>query len=591
MRPIRYLTAATALGMLVVGPLVGLAGAGPATGVGTGAVSATAVSVQLGANGDVLSVRLLGDDGTSTIDPAKGTPLSTESLVPLTVSSKTVPALNFTTPSLATSSSGTEDKKSSPDIAVPQTAVFSGKVNALLSSIVDAAGARSGLQAGLANLAVAGGLVHVPTGVVQVASQATGTSASGSRSITIPAVDVLDLSAVLDGLGLSLGDLPINTVLGLLARLGITVPNVTDPAAVVAGLNGAIDTLQGTTGPLTASICSTVDGLLAPLGGVTGLLSGGLAGLTGGTPPPAAGLPPLPVTPSKPGSPVPLPSPGGLVGLRTQAVDTQAAAVSCASLTGTDTDLLNQVRSSLGGLLAGVLATLDGTPLLSVTDVKVGLVATATDKVATSVADVTASIGSVKVGNLAVPKISGLDLTAPAAVINQAAADIQAAVGGVLATINASLANLVKVDVLQITKGVDATGGYTNAHSAVTALRATLDPGGLLGKAALLDQATTPVSSVLGGLGTAVPPLAPLMGQLEGALGGVQALSGPSVVTVGELSGSAAYRATVAAAPGSTPGGTLPRTGRDAALPAMMAVLLGGAALAIRKVLRAATLS
>jgi hypothetical protein len=322
---------------------------------------------------------------------------------------------------------------------------------------------------------------------------------------------------------------------------------------------------------------------------VTGLLGGTLATPTLPAPAGPVVLPPLPVSPPAPGTPVPLPVPVKLLGLRAQSADTQAAAISCASLTGTVADLLTQVRASLGGLLADVLATIGNTPLLSVKDVNVGLRATATGSPGTSVADVTASIGSVKVGVLPVPTISGLDLAAPAAVINQAAAAIQSAVGGVLATVNASLANLVKVDVLQITKGIDATGGYNNAHSSVTALRATLDPTGLLGAAALLDQTATPVSSVLGGLGTAVPALAPLMGQLESALGGIQALAGRSVVTVGELSGSGAYKVSVASVAG-TPGGSLPRTGRDAALPAMMAVLLGGFALAIRKVLRAATL-
>ena len=587
MRPARSFLAAAAVAALTVGPLAALAGAAPSTGVGTGSVSSTALSVQLGANGDVLSVRILGDDGTSTIDPAKGAPSSTETLTPLVVSSKAVPALNFSTPSIATSSKGNEDRKSLPDAGLPQTPVFAGSVNALLSSVVDASGARSGLQAGLANLRVAGGLVNVPTGVVQVASQAAGASATGSRSITIPNVNVLDLSAVLDGLGLKLTDLPVITLLALLGKLGIALPDVSDPSAAVAGLNSTIDLLQAKSGPLTSAICSTVDGLLAPLGGVTGLVGGVLGNLPNQTGVPTGSLPQLPTAPTQPGSTVPLaPITTGLGSIHLLAADADldAAAISCTSLTGTVTDLLAKVRSSLGDLLAGVLVTLDSAPLLSVNDVHVGLVATATDTLGKCVADVTASIGSVKVGALPVPQVGPLDLTAPAAVINQASAAIQGAVGSVLGTLNASLANLVKVDVLQIQKSVAAVGGYNNATSSVTALRATLDPTGLLEGAALLDLSAAPVSSVLGGIGAAVPTLAPLMGQLEASLGGLQALTGVSVVTVGQLSSSAAYRATVS----GSPSGTLPHTGRDAGGPALLAVVLGGIALAVRRTLRTA---
>ena len=78
------------------------------------------------------------------------------------------------------------------------------------------------------------------------------------------------------------------------------------------------------------------------------------------------------------------------------------------------------------------------------------------------------------------------------------------------------------------------------------------------------------------------------MTQLEAALGGVQALSGPSVITAGSLSANGTFKAVGAGTTSSTPGGggQLPRTGRNAALPAMFAMALAGAAVAIRRVLR-----
>jgi hypothetical protein len=84
------------------------------------------------------------------------------------------------------------------------------------------------------------------------------------------------------------------------------------------------------------------------------------------------------------------------------------------------------------------------------------------------------------------------------------------------------------------------------------------------------------------------------MGQLEATLGGLQALSGPSSVTIGQLTGDATFRPVAASVPGQAvtgvPTGELPRTGGDAALPAMAGVILGGAALAIRRLLRNATI-
>ena len=391
MRRTRVLAAAAATSILMVGPLAGLASAGTTpAGVGTGTVSATALRIDLGANGDLLSIRVLGDDGTATIDPAKGTPVSSETLRPLTITSKKVPALNLAVPPVSTTSKGTEDKKS-VEPSLPSSAAFSGKLNALVSSLVDRTGARSGMSAGLANLKLAGGLVNVPTGLVQVSSDAASGKATATRSITIPDMRVLDLSAVLDGLGLELSDLSVNQVLGLLKGLGVTLPGIADPAAVVSSLNTAIDTIKAQTGNITASLCATVDGLLAPLGGVTGLVGGTVGSAIGA-------LPQVPTS----GSTGSLPSLGGSAGGGSISLPPvlspvlgglalHAAALpstfSCSNLTGTVQDLLTTVQGTLGKVLAGGLAQLGDTALLSVKDVKVALTATATDEVGTSVAD------------------------------------------------------------------------------------------------------------------------------------------------------------------------------------------------------------
>ena len=606
MRTTRLLAAAAATSLLAFGPLAGFAAADAAPkGVGTGTVSSTALSIQLGANGDLLSIRVLGDDGSSTIDPAKGTPVSSSTLRPLTVSSKTVPALNLALPAVTSRSTGAEDKKSVAP-AVPSSPAASGKLNAALSSIVDAAGARSGLAAGLANLGLAGGLVEVPTGSVQVASKATGGSASGSRTITIPEVRVLDLSAVLDGLGLGLTDLSVTQILGLLKGLGIQLPDIVDPAAAVAALNTAIDTAQAATGPITAQLCNTIDGLLDDtLGGLGGLgdtvgdLPQVIGGVTGELPVVGGGdsgsLPIIGGGSGGGGGTLPIVGGGGgglLGGLQAQALLPEG--FSCSNITGTVQDLVDTLQDTLGTLLVGALVELGDTSLLSVKDVRVGIETLATESVASSVADVTASIGQVRVGELPVPGVSGLDLAVPATALNQATAAIQGAVSGVLSSLNAGLADLVKVELLDIDKVVGEAGDYVTAASTVTALRATVTPPtDLLRSAALLDLTGDPVTEILETVTTTVPTIAPAMGALETALGGIEALSAPLTVTVGQLSANAAFRPAAAqVAPGEdggaegAPGGELPRTGGDAALPAMAAVLLAGAALAIRRVVR-----
>jgi hypothetical protein len=570
MRTKRLLGALAAGTIAAIAPLSAtIASAQDASGVGTAAVSSTLLQVDVGANGNVLHVRLLGDDGTSTIDPAKGTPSATTSLSPLTITSGVVPALNIAVPPVSTSSSGAEDKQS-VEPALPDVPAFAGSLGATLSSIVDTAGARSGLDAALSDLSVAGGLLAVPSAAAVLGSNAATTASTGTQSITIPSIEVLNLGAVLEALGLPLADLPIDTLLDLLGGLGIVLPEIDDPADAVAALDAAIDSIEGVTGPLTDTICNEVDGLLGTVGGLTGTVDLGEAaedvvddvvdGATGG-------LPDVPGVPDL--------------------LSTKALPVSCSSVTGTVEDLLDDLQGVLGDLLGGILGTLADTSLLSVDNISVGVLADAKSTVESSVAQVTGTIGAVRVGTLEVPGVSGLDLTAATDVISGAADTVTAAVGDVLALVNAQLADLVDVDVLEITEQVVQDGDYTGALAAVTALRATITPPGLLTGA--LDVAGS-AGDVLGDLGTQVPALAPLMAELEVALGGLELLTDVTTITVGQVSSSSAFRPAVAPVPGApTPSGELPRTGTDAALPAMAAVLVAGVALGIRRFIAAVT--
>lgn len=579
MKTIRVFGAATAVALVAAVPLsMGAAvAAEPVTGVGSGVVSSTLLNVELGADGALLSVRVLGDDSTSTTDPADGEVVSSNALSPLTITSTAVPALNFALPSIGTTSKGDRDvKEYDPDTV--STPVASGALNAVLSSVVDAAGARSGLQAGLANLSLAGGLVNVPTGAVQLVTDAAPSAATGSRNITVPAINVLELDAVLEGLGISLLDLPVGDLLALLDVLGLDLADIDDPAAVVAALNAVIDTLQDQTGEVTAELCAEVDALLAEIGGITGLtgLDDSVSGITGtveeGT---------LPLLSDDGTSEI---VPGTITTVTNTLLSGAAlpADISCEGLTMTVEELLDAVQDLLTETLSGVLIALDGAPLLSVSDVRIDILGKATDSVDTSVADVVASIGSVNVGGLQLAK--DLDLTAPIVELNAVTELVNNQVGSVLAVLNASLADLVNVELLKITESVTADGDVVKALAEVVGVRATLTPPSILGAAGLLD-ATNPVSDVLADLGGAVPVLSTTMGQLEAVLGGVEALSGPSTVTVASVQGVAQFRPVAASSTdGPTPAGQLPRTGGDAVPAVAVAALLAGAAIGIRRI-------
>ena len=569
MRTKRLLGAAAAATVAAIAPLSAtIARAAEPTGVGTGTVSSTVLRVDVG-GGNVLSVRVLGDDGSSTNDPAKGSPASATSITPLTISSGVAPALNAATPSVSTSSSGAEDKETfSKDLESAPAA--SGSLSATLSSVVDTLGARSGIDASLTDLSVAGGLLNVPSATVTLGTNAANGEASGTRSISIPSIEVLNLGAVLNAIGLPLADLPLDQLLGLLNQLELSLEDVPDPVGVVATVGSAIDSLQEQTGALTPAICTEVDGLLGSIGGLAGTAGTGTAadeiidevvggGEGGGTDVPPIDLPTLPLS-------------------------AQALPVSCDSVTGTVQDLIDDLQDVVGSVITSLLAILDDTSLLSVEGIEIGVIADAKSSVESSVADVTGTIGSVKVGNLAVPGVSGLDLTSATDILSGAGDAVSDAVGSVLGIVNAQLADMVDVDVLKIEELVAPDGEYTNATASVTALTATLTPPALLTGA--LDLTGT-ASDLLDEVSAAVPVLAPLMSQLEATLGGLDVLTAASTITVGQLTSASSFRpvAAVVPTPTVTTGSELPRTGTDAAVPAIAAVLVAGVALGIRRFL------
>ncbi len=558
MRMKRLFGAATAAAVIAAGPLSAPASteepaAAPPTGVGSGLVRSTLLGVDVG---NLLNLDILDDESLSTIDPVNGQPVSSAVLNPLKLTSSVLGPLSLG--SVATSTTGAEDRKTvntntAGNIPLP---VVNGLLNGTLSSIVDGDGARSSLLAGVGGggLDVVGGLLDLGKSpeAMTFTTNAAPARAQGLRGLDIPSLELLNLGALLEGLGLPLGDLPLTDLTGLLEGLGVdSVPvagedmPTSDIVDTVAELVEGLDVLESVPAddldlPLTPELCGTLEGAV---GGVLGAVLGGGMGDTEDCTTVLEGE----------GDPV--------VG-----------------------ELLDNVDGLLEGILGGVLPTLDGLNLLEARDIKAGMVATATDSVDSSVADVVASIGSLEVANLDV--LNDIDLTEDL--------DVLTGLGDTVTNLlNTGLGfgDLLDVDLLEIEELVAPDGDYTKALSSLTALGVGIKPLDLVGIAQAGSDEPTARSILRSGL----PVLGGDMVNLENVLGGAASVLTEGVdIQVGQLASEGFFTPVAALTPTpvdppakvTTPDGKLPRTGGGSALPAALAVLLASTAVVIRRAVR-----
>ena len=516
--------------LIAVGTAIALSGAvtaGPATaaaGVGTTTVSTSLLRVQVGANGSLLDLRLLGDDARATVDPKVGSTEAFSRLTALSLSSSALPApLNSITvpsPPIESKSPGGLGSVTSAaiDLANPVTGVavpsylLSGSVApATLTSAVDADGARSSLGSSLGNLAGVGGLLSADSLASTLDTAANATKADGKRVVSTSAITVLDLGALIDGLGLLLADLPVSAVTGILDQLGVPVGTLApgDLTDAVSALSDGIDGLQALipagalpTDPITAAVPAELGTLLPDLG-----------------------------------TPVPVQN-------TTTVAEVQAS--------------IDALQNTLSGLLATAMTALDALKLLEVDGINVGVVATATDTLGGSVSAVNAKIGEITLGGVTLPAV---DLLGTAAQLNAAVADVNGIIGDALGSIAPGLANVVDVDLLapDADNGVRTAGGYNKAIAGLTAVAASVTPPADLSAIISTLQSATGVGETIIGLGGTVPALSTVMGTLETALGSVQALAGGANIRIAQLRSTSDF---VAAAPAS-PGTELPRTGSN----------------------------
>ncbi|MCO8128365.1 LPXTG cell wall anchor domain-containing protein [Acidimicrobiia bacterium EGI L10123] len=560
-------------------------------GVGTTTGALTLLGLDAG---DLLSIDLLSDAGSANIDEDLGPRRAAAQIAALALESPAA-GVSQVLPLLSAESTGAPDERSQAVTPIDNPVVSGAIAPLQLSALVDDAGATSLLSAGLADLDVLSGILTIAGTTLDLGSTALVGDAAGSRGIDLDALTVLDLEALLATLGIPLTDLPLDTLLGLLdglgllgqlegllAPLGLDIDGLSVDAIVdlVDGLVGELDLLLGQLDQVDALVEEIIaledlqaalqadSGSCDTLGDLDDLLGGGdtLTELCSD------------VT-------------GTLASITNQLTTLTAqldALPDPTELTALVDDLLDQVR----GALEAPLDLLSGQALLSLEGLDVTVLTKATDDVATSVADVTGTFGSLQVGEL--PVLGTLNLTAPTADLNGLLAQAEGLVGGVLGEISPALADLVSIRTMQETTSVEEVAGSVVSSAAFSGLEVEVLPvlGELTG---LLDGlgGTDSLGAILEGLDLPLPTsgapevlelnalLAPITGGLP-LLGALEEGLGLQVATLSQQSTFTPVAAQAPATPAApaapaAPAPVLPRTGSDDGL---LLALAGAAVLA-----------
>jgi hypothetical protein len=505
-------------------------------GVGTTTAKTTVLNVALGSGGSLLNLNVLGDNGTANIDPKAGTPSSAGSTISPLTSTSSVSALNLSLPKIGVSSTGAADNKTVPSVSLA-TPLSTGSISPLsLSAVVDAAqGAASGLNSSLNNVTAVGGLLSVPSATSSLGAAAKPGDADGLRGLSIPSIQVLNLGAVLQGLGINPASLQLGQVGNALTALGVTVPN------------GSAPNLTG------AQLVTTVNGITSAL---TSIPPAGVSGVPGAT---LISALPAPLQTLLAGL-----FPGGTIPVGVTDVNGLVAALNA------------QVTSLLTGALSGI----SNAPLLQVKNLVVGISTKAADTVQNSAADIKASLGSVQVGNLNVP---GVDL---ASLLTNA----QNQVNGVLNTVG--LGNLITVKALDQTRSVATSNGYVNALANLTGVHVAIAPLSSLAGGTAAAGATDTMGQLLGSGN--VPALSTAMATLNTLLptSVVGALTQGATVDVLSVGASSAFVPAGTPANPSAPtpqNGTLAVTGGPTQVLGFIGLLLLATVAGLRWLRRPAT--
>lgn len=550
------------------------------TGVGTTGGSVEVLGVDVGA---LLSVDVGTDLGFANLDDAVGELEALVSLAAASVESDAVGLEVATPPFVSRSGVGESDDGTGIAPVTLTTPALSLDLTPLsLTSNASTTSAGSLIDTSVDQVDVLGGLVAIDDGSFGLANTATSIGTGSTRALNVEAIDVLNLAALLDGLGLGLEDLSLDQVLALLDGLGlgtqvldvlaldqalapdvgVLLPDLVDPE-IVLGLLPELDVLDPVVGLLGAS--TAADASLADL-------------------PPADATRSVTVTDV---TELDLVVAG--LGADLSALQTQLAETNCdvaADLCDLLDALITLIEDELLTILDTLLATLGDASLLSIGGVSAGVVTEATSSPDTSVAEITGEITSlVLLGN----ELGPIDLLATLDEVGALVETIESEIGGLLGLIDPSLADLIDVTVLERSTSVTQTGDRIVAEGSLTALAVTITPDldALIGLLTGLDGT---LGDLLGQLGIELPvgPLTEvndLLGQIGGtalpaaleADGAVLALSDGATITLGQVSQRSEFEVlSQVETPGETP--SLPRTGGSDRL---LLVALAGLGLAI----------
>lgn len=579
---------------LVVLALTGLTagGANAATGRGTATASVTLLDVKLG---NVQQLKVLTDVGQGTLDAARFNFSGPQAFGQLTAVDATG-ALNLALPAppMRADAPGTSNASlasipvSFPPSSLPVAGtglpvgaglLATGSINPIkVEAFSDAAGARSAVGTEIPSLSVLQGLLSVSD--VKLGTLTTNASPTSSKAetgvLSIGDVSVLNLGQLLGGLGLSLDDLGLGAVTGLLDQLGlpVAVPGLgdLDGAGVTGILSPVFNLTSAISGVTGAADCGALaglglDSLLSPVTGLLTPVTGLLGGLTGS---------------------------GGLLG-SLGSVTGDVSACNAGNFATTKSNILGDLQGTLSGLtgaagpaddvLSGLLSTVSGAPLLQVSGIELSALANAAETLAGSSATTSAKLGTIKVGGLA--PLGALDLNATVDQVNALVNTVESTLNSVLGPLG--LGNLIDIGIMERTASTKTEGVYNVADAGINVLRVSINPPAVLSDVlGTVNALTSPLSGIVGSLGAVLPTAGLSDNVLGSAFGLTSLLSQPTTVVLGAIRAQSDYTTAAVGtvgAPGtggpvSSPvSGELPRTGSNngAWMAALAALSLAGA--------------
>lgn len=565
----RRLVAGAGLIALVGATVAGSPTQAAGNGTGSSTITTSLLSIELGPGGSLLGLDLITEEAATSNGP---TPRARARLNTANVSSDAVSVLNVAGPGIEVASSSSPQTLSAPavdlgapaGVALPPGVVAGRVVPKPLTAAVDAAGAHAGGGASLEGVSLAGGLISSGTVATTIGSDSLTTDSSATRSVVASDLRVLDLGALLAGLGIDPAQLSLDTLSKLIAGLDLEV----------AGL-AADETVAGAVNELSGQI-----GALKDVLPVSALSAQQLT--TPEVPDAGTGLDPVVDTVDESLGQVQVPD----VPLDTT-IDTTLLPDELEQLLGGAPTVesvlatITALQAQLAGLLQGTLDALEAAPLLSISSIEVAVASKATDKVEASLANVSAKVAGVRVGELAaLADLDVTDLAAPSSIaaVDTFVATIEAELGEILAEVDPGLAGIVDLTLFEKTESVTAEGATVKSVAGLTAVTTRVTPpsdlagiiDGILGKVGLAD--------LLSEAGLEVPTVEQAMAQLNDLVGGVTAaaVSAQQVPDVAALAQGVVVRlGTLSAASTFTPMPPTPAavptpahpTGADPAVP------------------------